>query len=208
MTVFEKEICRAALIFRKNQRVQVCLPKDCPEGAVIAAALEQVGAKPVFPQDLRWRTLLQTAFGLHVTGMIGFPEVLLGLSKLASFMQTPMYVRNALAIGHSASGWMCPEIENGLDCQVTDCLSANADIPDPPLTEIEQRLVGWSSVLDCRVRREEQGIALELVAVPGKQLPKLPTVARQQVHSWDGERDIPFLLEEYAKMHDIFPKSH
>lgn len=64
---------------------------------------------------------------------------------------------------------------------------------DLPLLELAGTLLSWSSILDCRIRRGECGLELELVVFPGEKLPKLPTVARQVIRPWDPEKDRPFL---------------
>lgn len=69
-------------------------------------------------------------------------------------------------------------------------LSEGADMP---LLELAGQMLSWSSVLDCRIRRGECGLELELIVFPGEKLPKLPTVARQIVRPWNPEVDMPFL---------------
>ena len=61
------------------------------------------------------------------------------------------------------------------------------------LIKLARDLLTWSSVLDCRIRRGECGLALEMVVFPGEKLPKLPTVAKQIVRPWNPEEDTPFL---------------
>lgn len=64
---------------------------------------------------------------------------------------------------------------------------------DMSLVKLARDLLTWSSVLDCRIRRGECGLALEMVVFPGEKLPKLPTVAKQIVRPWNPEEDTPFL---------------
>lgn len=71
------------------------------------------------------------------------------------------------------------------------------DIPDrkeSSILEISDSLTSWNSVLDCRIRRTECGLDLELVVFPGEKLPKLPACAKMVVRPWDPETDIPFSL--------------
>ena len=63
---------------------------------------------------------------------------------------------------------------------------------DLQLDSIVQELISWTSVLDCRLRKGEQGLNLELIVFPGEKLPKLPSTARQVVRAWDPEKDEPF----------------
>ena len=66
---------------------------------------------------------------------------------------------------------------------------------DTELAELAQQLQSWTSVLDCRVRRSEQGLEIELVVFPGEKLPKLPSVAKQVVRPWDPKHDEPFFFK-------------
>lgn len=59
---------------------------------------------------------------------------------------------------------------------------------------LEERILGWSSVLDYRATQTEYGIDLELVVFPGESLPPLPTCARLTVHPWNPETEIPFYM--------------
>ncbi len=66
------------------------------------------------------------------------------------------------------------------------------NISDLQLDSLTQELISWTSVLDCRLRKGQYGLELELVVFPGEKLPKLPTAARQVVRAWDPEKDEPF----------------
>lgn len=63
---------------------------------------------------------------------------------------------------------------------------------DPDLANLGQYLQSWTSVLDCRLRRGEYGLELELVVFAGEKLPKLPTAAKQVIRRWDPKHDEPF----------------
>lgn len=65
-------------------------------------------------------------------------------------------------------------------------------ITNPDLDSLSQYLQNWTSVLDCRLRKREQGLEMEIITFPGEKLPKLPTAAKQVVRSWDPEKDEPF----------------
>ena len=67
------------------------------------------------------------------------------------------------------------------------------DDADLPLLELAGELLSWSSILDCKIRRGDCGVELELVVFPGEKLPKLPTVAKQIIRPWDPETDKPFM---------------
>ena len=60
------------------------------------------------------------------------------------------------------------------------------------LEEFRQYLQSWTSVLDCRVERGENGLEIEIVCFAGKKLPKLPHAAMRIVRSWDPKEDEPF----------------
>lgn len=65
-------------------------------------------------------------------------------------------------------------------------------IYDLQLNSLTQELISWTSILDCRLRKGQYGLELELVVFPGEKLPKLPTAAKQVVRAWDPEKDEPF----------------
>lgn len=62
---------------------------------------------------------------------------------------------------------------------------------DKLLLEMGAELHTWTSVLDCRLSREECGLSLELVIFPGEKLPKIPNCARLVIRPWDPEKDVP-----------------
>lgn len=63
---------------------------------------------------------------------------------------------------------------------------------DPDLTELGQQLQSWTSILDCRLRKGESGLEIEIVCFPGEKLPKLPTAAKLVIRAWNPKNDEPF----------------
>ena len=63
---------------------------------------------------------------------------------------------------------------------------------DPELTKVGQDLMSWTSILDCRLRRSDYGVEMEIVTFSGEKMPKLPSCARRVVRAWDPEKDEPF----------------
>lgn len=63
---------------------------------------------------------------------------------------------------------------------------------DPDLTELGQLLQSWTSILDCRLRKSEYGLEIEIICFPGEKLPKLPTAAKLVVRPWNPKNDEPF----------------
>ena len=70
---------------------------------------------------------------------------------------------------------------------------------DNDIADLGQQLHSWTSVLDCRIRRGEYGLELELVVFAGEKLPKLPSVAKLIVRPWDSKHDTPFLYMPTVK---------
>ncbi len=62
---------------------------------------------------------------------------------------------------------------------------------------LEGELLTWSSVLDYQVEYTEYGAALELVVFPGESLPKVPSVAKLTVRTWNPKEDIPFCMQRF-----------
>ena len=73
---------------------------------------------------------------------------------------------------------------------------------DMDLANLGQQLHSWTSVLDCRMKRGEYGLELELIVFPGEKLPKLPSAARQIVRPWDPKHDTPFFYGPTVKKWD------
>ena len=63
---------------------------------------------------------------------------------------------------------------------------------DPELTKVGKELMSWTSILDCRLRRGDYGVEMEIVTFAGEKLPKLPACARRVVRAWEPDRDEPF----------------
>lgn len=60
------------------------------------------------------------------------------------------------------------------------------------LADLGEQLHYWSSVLDCRMRKTEYGLELEMVVFSGEKLPVLPTAAKRILRNFDPEMDEPF----------------
>ena len=185
---------------RKNEKVLICLPnREGGLGRKVERAVLHHGAIPVsWGEDLRWKNLLWTAFSQKVNTIIGPPLVILGLSKLSYANGTPLYVRNVVCAGPPCLDWMKEGIVQGLDCNlmIGDDLGEDRRVfyNDPELNGLRQELHSWTSILDCRLEKGQYGLELEIIAFPGRQLPKLPSCAKMVVRHWDPERDVPFGL--------------
>ena len=248
--------------------VLICFTRNAPNeiGSLFGQAVIRRGGVPVYwEKDFRWKTLLRQAFSNRVNAVIGPPLVVLGLSKIARFNGTPLYIRNVVTAGYPCLDWMVEGIAKGFDCNVCGCFTPGGRLvsgfvqkqgqgavlrealygieidhpnengigdmilysrqdpsvrypigekakmekgegPDGPITisnmqpgeisdleldGITQKLLNWTSVLDCRVRRGNYGVELELVVFPGEKLPKLPSAARQVIRAWNPEKDEP-----------------
>lgn len=79
---------------------------------------------------------------------------------------------------------------------------------DRELADIAERLLSWTSILDCSLIRGHYGLELELVVFPGEKLPKLPSCARLVVRPWNPETDCPFPDLPLGNNIPIFLDSH
>lgn len=79
---------------------------------------------------------------------------------------------------------------------------------DPALAELGQYLQSWTSVLDCRLRKGEYGLELELIVFAGEKLPKLPSAAKQIIRPWDPKHDEPFPYDPAVNYADFSSESH
>ena len=92
---------------RKKDRVLICFvntPGHC--GSLVEQAVLRCGGIPVIPEDLKWKTLLKAAFSNHCGVIVGTPLLVLGLTKLAKRMRTPLYARNVVLAGYPSTNWM------------------------------------------------------------------------------------------------------
>lgn len=262
---------------KKSDIVFICFAKDKPGSfaELMEKAVERRGAKSVLVEkDWRWMTLLRLAFSSRANVIVATPLVLLGLTKLARYKGTPLYIRKVVTAGYPCLEWMIEGIARGLDCDTWGCFSPRGhsvvagfscgkslgvhlrddvygvrivdeqgmEVPqgemgdmilypleapelcfpvgdrarldttpcvcgcesprlmdithgsatDPELASIGRDLMSWTSILDCRLRRSECGLEMEVVTFPGEKLPKMPSCARRMVRAWNPEKDEPF----------------
>lgn len=149
---------------RKNERVLICIEKKhnvyC---AVLEKAIYECGAVPIWlGEDRRWITILKTAFTSKCNCIIGYPLLLLGLSKIARYMGTPLFARNVVMFGYVSSDWIIKTVEKGLDCKAWGCY-------DPASSGL---ITGFSCVEEKGVHLRESEYGVDIVDEQGKPLPE------------------------------------
>lgn len=189
---------------RAHERVFLCCfeGKGCLLSGCAGQAVEQLGGVAVYwATDRRWQGLLRQVFSQRATVLVGAPRLILGLAKIARATGTPLPVRHVVLLGQAEEPWLHKGIRDSLDAVIHTCdiaLSAPcvANDPDPLLPQLDQRLLSWSSVLDFRAKRTEQGLRLEIIVFPGRKLPHLPSGASITVRPWRPAEDVPYCLPE------------
>lgn len=78
---------------------------------------------------------------------------------------------------------------------------------DADLLALGQTLQSWDSVLDCRLNKGQYGLEMELVVLPGKRLPKLPSAAKQCIRVFDPETDTPLPYDPTQKILEVRKES-
>ena len=68
---------------------------------------------------------------------------------------------------------------------------------DPDLYKLSQDLLNWTSILDCRLKKTEFGLEVEVVCFAGEKLPKLPNAAKLLVRNYDPKTDEPMWVGYY-----------
>ena len=109
--------------------VLICFPDDGPTslGGVFKEAVLRCEALPVFlGSRYTWAEMLRVAFDTHANTLIGHPLAMLGLTKLAMFTGTPLYIYDVIAAGEPFSRWMVNGIKDGLDCKVWGCYAVRS----------------------------------------------------------------------------------
>ena len=115
-----KKMC---VFLKKGDRVLILFPKrENAACRILERAVLLCECTPIWVgEDLRWMTLLKTAFTTKSNCLVGSPLTLLGLSKLAKNMGTPLYVRNVLMSGYPTTEWIVNGVRQGLDCMAWGC---------------------------------------------------------------------------------------
>ena len=113
-------------------------------------------------EDRRWITILKTAFTSKCNCILGYPLLLLGLSKVARYMGIPLFARNVVMFGYVSSDWIVETLEKGLDCKAWGCY-------DPASSGILMGFSCGSRDLCIHVRESEYG--LDIVDERGMRLP-------------------------------------
>ena len=76
------------------------------------------------------------------------------------------------------------------------------------LDALGQQLQSWTSILDCRLRKTECGLEVEIVCFQGEKLPKLPTLAKLVVRPWQPDVDEPFYYRPDRMILDNLTENH
>ena len=104
--------------------VLICFPDEGVDslGGVFREAVLRCEARPVFwGPDYRWKELLRLAFDTHTNTIVGPPEIVLGLSKLAYATATPLYAYDVIVAGDPFAPWMIKSLKKGFDCNIWGC---------------------------------------------------------------------------------------
>jgi len=108
---------------RKNERILLLYPhEDNAACRILEAAVLECGCVPIWVgDDHRWMTILKKAFTSKSSCIVGSPLTLLGLSKLAQHMGTPLYAKNVMMVGYPTTHWLVDGVRRGLDCMAWGC---------------------------------------------------------------------------------------
>lgn len=144
---------RLSEFLKRRERVLICLPDTCGGvGWIIARAVERCEGIPIFlGTDLRWKTMIRTAFSSRCGTIVAEPLVLLGLSKLAKNMGVPLFIRNAILAGYPCLRWMREGIQRGLDCRTYGCFDPGGTVAGF-ITHNERMLMVRSDIVDAYTR--------------------------------------------------------
>ena len=181
--------------FHPKQAVLVCFPdEDLTNWAV--GLLKDAGCIPVvFGEDLRWKAMIAQAFANRTAAVIGDPMLVLGLSKLSRACGMPLKIRSAVLVGRAWGKWLTEGVSMGLDCNIIPVV-LEEDGRSDDLRSLEEHLLSWTSVLDCRLRKGLFGLEMEIITFEGEKIPKIPSCAKLVMRSWSPEGDIPMILTE------------
>lgn len=153
MSRFLKKKEKVLLLFQNNHDSSSRILEE----SVLACECTPIWIGP----DRRWMTILKTAFTTKCNCIIGSPLMLLGLSKLARYLGTPLFARNVMMAGYPTSEWLVNGVRKGLDCMAWGCF-------DPGIGAV---VAGFTceQVDGVHVRSEEY--SLDIVDDEGRSLP-------------------------------------
>ena len=154
---------KMSCFLKKNDRVLLLYPQeDNAACRILEKAVLACGAIPVWiGEDHRWMTILKKAFTTKSSCIVGSPLTLLGLSKLARHMGTPLYAKNVMMVGYPTTPWLVDGVRRGLDCMAWGCFD-----PGP-----EAVVAGFTCSQLDGVHIREDVFGVEIVDDQGKALP-------------------------------------
>ena len=187
---------------RSKDKVFVCSFREsgCDFRQAAETAVRQLGGQSVcWSGQKSWQSLLRQVFSQRATVLMGAPQLILGLAKIAKITGTPLQVRHVVMLDPEEEPWLARGIQESLDAQIhfVSCSTPSACLwgkDDPVVRELAAQLLPWSSILDFRAELTEQGLRLEILVFPGRKLPRLPSGACVTVRPWDPRLDAPFCL--------------
>lgn len=114
---------RMRLFLKKKETVLILFPRmERAATHILERAILACDCQPVWiGEDMRWMTILKTAFITRCSCIVGPPVMLLGLSKLAKYLETPLFVTNVLMAGYPSVPWLVEGIRKNLDCMAWGC---------------------------------------------------------------------------------------
>ena len=145
--------------------VLICYPDDGPAslGGIFKEAVIRCEAAPVFwGPDYRWMELLRIAFDTHANTLIGHPQTVLGLMKLAKVTKTPLYIYDMIVGGDPFPRWMVDGLKSGFDCNVLGCYAVRSG----PI------VAGFSCAQDAGIHIREDVFVPRIVAEPNGEVSK------------------------------------
>lgn len=114
---------RMRLFLKKKETVLILFPRmERAATHILERAILACDCQPVWiGEDMRWMTILKMAFTTRCSCIVGPPLMLLGLSKLAKYLETPLFVTNVLMAGYPSVPWLVEGIRKNLDCMAWGC---------------------------------------------------------------------------------------
>ncbi len=128
---------------------------------LLAKAAKKLGVTVLIPENYKWKTMLTLAFRSRCTAISAPPFVVLGLTKIARYTNTPLYFRNVITSSYRCTGWMIEGIQRGLDCQVWGCLGPG----------IGPLISGFSCNKEAVLHVRDEWFDVEIVDADDKVLP-------------------------------------
>ncbi len=169
---------------------------DCEMGGCFG--LGQTGVIAGFACGHSWGVhLREDAYGVEIVDSCGYPIPEGEMGEIVLYPKKKPEVR--VNTGENARVVLTP-CECGCKAPRIMDFTPGRTEEDKTLLALGEELQSWTSILDCRLNRSKYGLEIDLVVIPGENLPKLPSAAKLHIRNFDPETEKPFFYDPVTRI--------